>query len=90
MPYREACRFDRRQGQRCNLSAEDARADGFQRKGKAGRTFKSDKVRLRLGSGAAAERGPVFAMLKETVREAQQQGEVRPGDPALLARDVWA
>jgi AcrR family transcriptional regulator len=45
---------------------------------------------LEAGGGAAAESGPVFAMLKETIREAQQQGEVRPGDPALLARVVWA
>jgi AcrR family transcriptional regulator len=45
---------------------------------------------LEAFSGAAAESGPVFTMLTETVREAQQQGEVRPGDPALLARVVWA
>jgi hypothetical protein len=29
-------------------------------------------------------------MLTDTIREAQQRGEVRPGDPALLARVVWA
>ena len=29
-------------------------------------------------------------MLTETIREAQQQGEVRQGDPALLARVLWA
>jgi AcrR family transcriptional regulator len=45
---------------------------------------------LEAGDGAAAESGPVFKMLTETVREAQQQGVVRPGDPALLARVVWA
>ncbi len=45
---------------------------------------------LEAGGGAAAESGPVFTMLTETVREAQQQGEVRQGDPALLARVVWA
>jgi AcrR family transcriptional regulator len=45
---------------------------------------------LEAGGGAAAESGPVFAMLKETIREAQRQGEVRSGDPALLARVVWA
>jgi AcrR family transcriptional regulator len=45
---------------------------------------------LEAGGGAAAEGGPVFKILKETIREAQQQGEVRPGDPALLARVVWA
>jgi AcrR family transcriptional regulator len=42
------------------------------------------------GGGAAAESGPVFATLKETIYKGQQQGEVRPGDPALLARVVWA
>ena len=45
---------------------------------------------LEAGGGAAAESGPVFTMLTETIREAQQQGEVRQGDPALLARVVWA
>jgi len=45
---------------------------------------------LEAGGGAAAESGPVFAMLKETIRAAQQQGEIRPGDAALLARVVWA
>jgi AcrR family transcriptional regulator len=45
---------------------------------------------LEAGGGTAAESGPVFALLKETVREAQQHGEVRPGDPALFARVVWA
>jgi AcrR family transcriptional regulator len=43
-----------------------------------------------LEGGAAAESGPVFTMLTDTIREAQQRGEVRPGDPALLARVVWA
>jgi len=45
---------------------------------------------LEAGGGAAAESGPVFTMLTDTIRTAQQQGEVRPGDPALLARVVWA
>jgi hypothetical protein len=45
---------------------------------------------LEAGGGIAAERGPVFTLLTETVREAQQHGEVRQGDPALLARVVWA
>jgi AcrR family transcriptional regulator len=40
--------------------------------------------------GVAAETGRVFAMLKETIRDAQQQGEVRQGDPAFFARVVWA
>jgi hypothetical protein len=29
-------------------------------------------------------------MLTDTIRAAQRRGEVRPGDPALLARVVWA
>jgi AcrR family transcriptional regulator len=45
---------------------------------------------LASGGGAAAESGRAFTMLKETIREAQQQGEVRQGDPARLARVVWA
>jgi AcrR family transcriptional regulator len=45
---------------------------------------------LETGGGAAAESGPVFTMLTDTIRAAQQRGEVRPGDPALLARVVWA
>jgi len=45
---------------------------------------------LEAGGGTAAETGRVFAMLKEIIGEAQQRGEVRQGDPALLARVVWA
>jgi len=45
---------------------------------------------LETGGGTAAETGRVFAMLKEIIAEAQQRGEVRQGDPALLARVVWA
>jgi len=45
---------------------------------------------LEAGGGIAAESGRVFAILKEIIREAQQRGEVRKDDPALLARVVWA
>jgi hypothetical protein len=45
---------------------------------------------LESGGGTAIESSPVFALPTETVREAQQRGEVRPGDPALFARLVWA
>jgi AcrR family transcriptional regulator len=45
---------------------------------------------LEAGGGTAAETGRVFAMLREIIREAQERGEVRQGDPALLARVVWA
>ena len=45
---------------------------------------------LEAGGGAVAESGRGFAILTETIREAQHNGEVRPGDPALLARVVWA
>jgi AcrR family transcriptional regulator len=42
------------------------------------------------GGGRAEGSGRGFAIMEETIREAQQRGEVRPGDPALLARVVWA
>ena len=32
----------------------------------------------------------MFQLLTDTIREGQQQSEVRPGDPSLLARFVWA
>ena len=45
---------------------------------------------LEEGGGIAAESGRVFAILKEIIGEAQQRGEGRKDDPALLARVVWA
>jgi hypothetical protein len=45
---------------------------------------------LEVGGGTAAEAGRVFAMLKDIIGEVQWRGEVRQGDPALLARVVWA
>jgi AcrR family transcriptional regulator len=42
------------------------------------------------GGGTAEGSGRGFAIVEETIREAQQQDEVRPGDPALLARVFWA
>jgi AcrR family transcriptional regulator len=45
---------------------------------------------LEAGDGAAAESGRVFTMLKETICQAQERGEVRPGDPDLFARTAWA
>jgi hypothetical protein len=42
------------------------------------------------GGGSAEGSGRGFAIVEEAIREAQQRGEVRPGDPALLARVVWA
>jgi AcrR family transcriptional regulator len=45
---------------------------------------------IEAGGGAAVENGRVFTILKETIREAQERGEVRQGDPALFARVVWA
>jgi hypothetical protein len=38
----------------------------------------------------AAESGRGFTMLKDIIREAQQRGEVRRGDPSLLARVALA
>ena len=45
---------------------------------------------LAVGVARAAGGGRHLAILEATIREAQQNGEVRPGDPALLARAVWA
>ena len=42
------------------------------------------------GGGTTEGSGQAFRVLEDIIREAQQQGEVRPGDPALLARVVWA
>ena len=41
------------------------------------------------GGGSAEGSGRGFAIVEETIREAQQRGEVRPGDPTLLTRVVW-
>ena len=45
-----------------------------------------------LESGGAAEAGggQNLRILEEIIREAQKTGEVRQGDPVLLARVVWA
>jgi AcrR family transcriptional regulator len=45
---------------------------------------------LAVGVARAAGGGRNLAILEATIREAQQNGEVRPGDPTLLARSVWA
>jgi AcrR family transcriptional regulator len=42
------------------------------------------------GGGTTEGSGQAFRVLEDVIREAQQDGEVRPGDPALLARVVWA
>ena len=42
------------------------------------------------GGGTAEGSGRGLAIVEETIREAQQHDEVRQGDPALLARIVWA
>jgi AcrR family transcriptional regulator len=42
------------------------------------------------GGGSAEGSGRGLEIVEETIREAQQQDEVRPGDPALLARVLWA
>ena len=46
--------------------------------------------RLAAGGAAASESRPAFMLMKETIREAQQQGELRQGDPAVLAHVIWA
>ena len=45
---------------------------------------------LEPGGAAEAGGGRNLRILEEAIREAQQTGEVRQGDPALLARVVWA
>ena len=45
---------------------------------------------LQPGGAAEAGGGRNLRILEETIREAQQKGEVRQDDPALLARVVWA
>ena len=46
----------------------------------------ADPARLR-GSESAVR---VFGILKQTIRDGQQSGHVRPGDSVALARLVWA
>ena len=45
---------------------------------------------LEPGGAAAAGGGRNLKILEEVIREAQLKGEVRQGDPALLARVIWA
>ena len=42
------------------------------------------------GGGTTEGSGLAFTIAEETIREGQQQGEVRPGDPAALTRVFWA
>ena len=43
------------------------------------------------GAAARSQSGArAFGILEETIREGQQKGDVRPGDPVVLARLVWA
>jgi AcrR family transcriptional regulator len=45
---------------------------------------------LEPGGAAEAGGGQNLRILEEIIREAQKTGEVRQGDPVLLARVVWA
>lgn len=45
---------------------------------------------LAADGDAAAGSGRNLRLLEEAIREAQRKGEVRQGDPGLLARVVWA
>ena len=45
---------------------------------------------LALGVARAAGGSRNLAILEAAIREAQHNGEVRPGDPTVLARVVWA
>ena len=48
------------------------------------------EVMFQPGGDAEAGGGRNLRILEEAIRKAQQTGEVRQGDPALLARVVWA
>jgi hypothetical protein len=45
---------------------------------------------LEPGGGADLGAGRSLGILEDVIRQAQNKGEVRQGDPALLARVVWA
>ena len=45
---------------------------------------------LKPGGAAEAGGGRNLKILEESIREAQRNGAIREGDPALLARVVWA
>ena len=45
---------------------------------------------LAVGVARAAGGGRNLAIMEQAIREAQQNGEVRQGNPAQLARAVWA
>jgi AcrR family transcriptional regulator len=45
---------------------------------------------LEPGGGADLGAGRNLRILEDAIRQAQHKGEVRQGDPALLARVVWA
>jgi AcrR family transcriptional regulator len=45
---------------------------------------------LEAGGTTAAGGGGNLRILEDIIRQAQQRGEVRQGDPSLLARIVWA
>ncbi len=45
---------------------------------------------LEPGGAAEAGGGRNLRILEEAIREAQRTGEVRPGEPILLARVIWA
>ena len=45
---------------------------------------------LEASGAAAAGGGRSLRILEQPIRKAQRQGEVRQGDPTILARVVWA
>jgi AcrR family transcriptional regulator len=51
--------------------------------------FEAMYAALMEGGGSTEGSGLVFTIVEETIREGQQRGEVRQGDPALLTRVVW-
>jgi hypothetical protein len=66
--------------------------DGFCTNGRHGGRLArfADEHRAQFEVMFAAELHPGGAAEAGAIRQAQQTGEVRQGDPALLARVVWA
>ena len=84
----EACRKDAGEGFAAQM---DAMALAYARFADEHRAQFEVMFAALLESGAAEiGGGRNLRILEETIRKAQQMGEVRQGDPALLARVVWA
>jgi AcrR family transcriptional regulator len=84
----EACRKDAGEGFAAQM---DAMALAYARFADQHRAqFEVMFAALRESRAAEIGGGRSLRILEEIIREAQQTGEVHQGDPALLARVVWA